>query len=183
LNQIFLFLFTFETEKMKKNILFVLFLILTASMAFAQAKIVKKKKVASPNACLAMPSTTESVSKNVLGTQLQSCCTTTMTGFYRNGRCETGPNDAGVHVVCAQVTDAFLQYSKSQGNDLMTPFPAYGFAGLKAGDKWCLCASRWREAYEAGVAPPIFLESTHENALMFVTLDALKKNAIDFKAH
>jgi uncharacterized protein (DUF2237 family) len=167
---------------MKKIILFA-FVFLTISAVSAQSKVVKKKKNASPNACLAMPSSTESMSKNVLGTQLQACCTTTMTGFYRNGRCETGPNDAGVHVVCAQVTDAFLQYSKSRGNDLMTPFPAYGFAGLKAGDKWCLCASRWREAYEAGVAPPVFLASTHENALMFVSLEALQKNAIDFKSH
>jgi uncharacterized protein len=176
------FFYINKNIKMKKNILFAL-LILMTNIAFAQAKTVKKKKTASPNACLAMPSTTESASKNVLGTQLESCCTTTMTGFYRNGRCETGPNDAGVHVVCAQVTDAFLQYSKSKGNDLMTPFPAYGFPGLKAGDKWCLCASRWKEAYEAGVAPPIFLASTHENALMFVSLEALKKNAIDFKSH
>ena len=167
---------------MKKNILFAFFLLATTVVS-AQSKVVKKKKNASPNACLVMPSTTESTSKNVLGTPLQACCTTTMTGFYRNGRCETGSNDAGVHVVCAQVTDAFLQFSKSRGNDLMTPFPAYGFAGLKAGDKWCLCASRWREAYEAGVAPPVFLASTHENALMFVSLDALQKNAIDFKSH
>jgi uncharacterized protein len=172
-----------ENRKKMKKILFFALLTFSTTVAFAQSKVVKKKKVSPPNACLVMPSTTQSASKNVLGTPLQSCCTTTMTGFYRNGRCETGPNDAGVHVVCAQVTEAFLQYSKSQGNDLMTPFPAYGFAGLKAGDKWCLCASRWREAYEAGVAPPIFLESTHENALMFVSLEALKKNAIDFKSH
>jgi uncharacterized protein len=167
---------------MKKNILLAL-LLFTSYVGFAQSKAIKKKKSASPNACLAMPSSTESASKNVVGTQLQPCCTTTMTGFYRNGRCETGPNDAGVHVICAQVTDAFLQYSKANGNDLITPFPAYGFAGLKAGDKWCLCASRWRDAYEAGVAPPVFLASTHENALMFVSLEALKKNAIDFKNH
>ena len=167
---------------MKKIILFA-FLFLATNAVLAQSKVVKKKKNVSPNACLVMPSSTESTSKNVLGTQLQACCTTTMTGFYRNGRCETGPNDAGVHVVCAQVTDAFLQFSKSRGNDLITPFPAYGFAGLKAGDKWCLCASRWREAYEAGVAPPVFLASTHENALRFVSLEALQKNALDFKNH
>ena len=167
---------------MKKIILFAL-MFLAINAISAQSKVVKKKKKVSPNACLAMPSSTESTSKNVLGTSLQSCCTTTRTGFYRNGRCETGPNDAGVHVVCAEVTDAFLQFSKSRGNDLTTPFPAYGFAGLKAGDKWCLCASRWREAYEAGVAPPVFLAATHENALLFVSLEALQKNAIDFKSH
>ncbi len=166
--------------------LFYTFLFLMSQVATAQPKTINKKKNTSPNSvnnCLAMPSLTETKSKNVLGTPLLSCCTSPITGFYRNGYCETGPNDAGVHVVCAQVTDAFLQYSKSRGNDLTTPYPASNFAGLKAGDKWCLCASRWREAYEAGVAPPIFLESTHENALKYIPLEALKKNAIKFTSH
>jgi uncharacterized protein len=167
-----------------KKYFFLLFCVLISTFAAAQTKPTKKKKTtAAPNACLAMPSITESKSKNVLGTPLQDCCTTKVTGFYRNGRCETGPSDAGVHVVCAEVTDAFLQYSKAQGNDLITPFPAYGFAGLVAGDKWCLCASRWREAEAAGVAPPIYLSATHEKALEFVTLEVLKQHALDLKAH
>ncbi len=117
--------------------------------------------------------------KNVLGTPLQSCCTDPMTGFYRDGFCSTGYMDRGVHVVCAQVTESFLEYTKNQGNDLSTPFPQFDFPGLKPGDKWCLCASRWKEAMEAGFAPPVVLEATHEKALEFVSLEQLKKHEVN----
>ncbi len=112
--------------------------------------------------------------KNVLGTELQLCCSDPVTGFYRNGMCVTGPTDFGTHIVCAMVTQQFLDFSKAKGNDLTTPREEYNFPGLKHGDKWCLCISRWIEAYEAGVAPPIDLEATNENALDYITLDILK---------
>jgi uncharacterized protein len=115
--------------------------------------------------------------KNVLGTELQCCCTDPMTGFYRNGWCETGPQDLGTHVVCAQVTAEFLDYTRSRGNDLSTP-TSY-FPGLKPGDKWCLCVSRWQEALAAGVAPPIVLAATHEAALSRVSLEQLQQHAIE----
>jgi uncharacterized protein len=102
-----------------------------------------------------------------------------VTGFYRTGTCETGPMDAGTHVVCAQVTEEFLLFSRSRGNDLVTPAPEQGFPGLKPGDRWCLCATRWREALEAGVAPPLILAATHEAALKYVSLSDLKKHALD----
>ena len=117
--------------------------------------------------------------RNVLGTRLESCCTDPLTGFYRTGSCETGPDDGGVHVVCAQVTDEFLEFSKSVGNDLSTPRPEFGFPGLKAGDKWCLCAARWREALLAGVAPPVLMASSHARALDYVALDDLIRHAVD----
>lgn len=119
-----------------------------------------------------------SEAENVLGTALKSCCTDPMTGFYRDGICQTGPQDRGVHVVCAQLTEAFLSYTKAQGNDLSTPQPMYNFPGLKPGDKWCLCAARWQEALEDGVAPPVVLESTHKAALQYVSLENLKANAV-----
>lgn len=109
---------------------------------------------------------------NVLGGPLQACPSRHSTGFYRDGYCNTGADDRGVHVVCARVTDAFLAFSRSQGNDLVTP--RGGFAGLQDGDGWCLCASRWQEAYEAGVAPPVVLEATHEAALRTSQLDSLQ---------
>jgi uncharacterized protein (DUF2237 family) len=115
--------------------------------------------------------------RNVLGGKLQGCCTDPMTGFYRNGRCDTGPGDAGVHVVCARMTAEFLAFTRSRGNDLSTPVPMYQFPGLKPGDKWCLCAARWKEALEAGQAPPVVLESTHISALEFVDLEDLKAHA------
>lgn len=117
--------------------------------------------------------------KNVLGESLQTCCTSPMTGFLRNGMCDTGPQDFGVHVVCAEVTEEFLAYTKSMGNDLSTPVPMYNFPGLKPGDKWCLCASRWKEAMDDGVAPKVVLSATHEAALEYISLDELKKYAID----
>jgi uncharacterized protein len=117
--------------------------------------------------------------KNVLGTELQCCCTSPRTGFYRDGFCQTGPMDHGSHTVCAQVTTAFLEFSKSRGNDLSTPVPAYEFPGLNAGDRWCLCVSRWQEAFEAGVAPKIILESCHEKALEIVQLGDLKQYSLN----
>ena len=116
---------------------------------------------------------------NVLGEPLQTCCTDPLTGFYRTGCCEVGGDDVGVHAVCAVMTDEFLAFSKSVGNDLSTPMPQYGFAGLKAGDQWCLCAPRWQEAYEAGMAPQVKLRSTHIAASEFCDIDALKRHAID----
>lgn len=116
--------------------------------------------------------------KNVLGTDLQLCCTSPMTGFYRDGFCSTGGQDIGMHVVCAQVTAEFLEFTKSQGNDLSTPMPQYNFPGLRPGDRWCLCAARWQEALEAGVAPPVVLESTHARALEVCSLEDLKKYAL-----
>lgn len=116
--------------------------------------------------------------KNVYGEPLKLCGEDPVTGFYRTGCCETGPGDVGVHVVCAQVTQAFLDYSKSRGNDLVTPRPEFGFAGLKPGDRWCLCVDRWKEALEAGVAPPVILEATHEKALG-VGLEVLEEYKLD----
>jgi uncharacterized protein len=113
--------------------------------------------------------------KNVLGKPLEQCCTAPMTGFYRDGYCKTGDADTGSHVVAATVTQEFLEFTKSRGNDLQTPRPMYDFPGLKAGDGWCLCALRWREANEAGVAPPIKLEATHEKALKYIPLEILRK--------
>jgi uncharacterized protein (DUF2237 family) len=117
--------------------------------------------------------------KNVLGGELLVCGTDPMTGFYRDGCCGTGADDLGLHVVCAQMTDEFLEFSRSRGNDLMTPNPAFGFPGLKAGDRWCLCAARWKEAFDAGVAPPVILEATHISALEFASLDELQEPAAD----
>jgi len=118
------------------------------------------------------------VIKNVLGGNLELCCSSPVTGFYRDGFCQTGDRDIGVHVICAEVTDEFLDYTKAQGNDLRTPAPMFNFVGLKAGDCWCLCASRWKEALDAGVAPPVKLAATHEAALKIVSLDQLKSHAI-----
>lgn len=120
-----------------------------------------------------------SSAKNVLGTDLEPCCTSPMTGFYRDGFCNTGTGDYGAHVVCAVMTPEFLTYTKAQGNDLSTPVPTYQFPGLKPGDRWCLCASRWKEAMEDGMAPKVALESTHAAALEYVSLDELKGHAIE----
>ena len=113
--------------------------------------------------------------KNILGTELQSCCTEPMTGFFRNGYCNTNQMDQGTHVVCAIVTDEFLDFTRSRGNDLSTPRPEFQFPGLKSGDGWCLCALRWKEAYEAGVAPPLKPKATHEKALKFIPKEELEK--------
>ena len=117
--------------------------------------------------------------RNVLGGPLALCSEDPLTGFTRSGCCETGPQDLGSHTVCAQVTEDFLRFTAGRGNDLSTPVPQSGFPGLRAGDRWCLCASRWREALEAGVAPPVLLASTHEAALAVVSLDTLRLHALD----
>jgi uncharacterized protein len=117
--------------------------------------------------------------RNVLGESLKSCCEDPVTGFYRNGCCDTGAEDVGAHVVCALMTAEFLAFSKAQGNDLSTPLPDYGFPGLKPGDRWCLCALRWQEALEAGQAPKVVLAATHERALDYVRLEDLKRHALD----
>lgn len=113
--------------------------------------------------------------KNVLGGELAMCCRDPMTGFYRDGTCRTGSDDLGVHTVCTRMTAQFLAFSKSRGNDLSTPHG--GFPGLKAGDQWCLCAARWQEAFEAGMAPKVVLEATHEATLAFVKLEDLQTHA------
>jgi len=115
--------------------------------------------------------------RNVLGTELQRCSMDPVTGFFRDGCCRTGGGDVGVHVVCAQMTPEFLQFTRSRGNDLSTPHPEFQFPGLKPGDRWCLCASRWAEAVDAGVAPPVVLEATAEAALEFVDLETLQAHA------
>ena len=117
--------------------------------------------------------------KNVLGEPLQPCSRDPMTGFYRSGACETGPQDLGAHVVCAEMTESFLRFTAEQGNDLSTPRPQMNFPGLDPGDQWCLCAARWQEAFEAGVAPPVVLAATHERALGALDLEDLRRHAVD----
>lgn len=117
------------------------------------------------------------VASNVIGGPLQCCCTDPMTGFYRDGLCRTGAGDMGAHVVCAEMTADFLDFTKAQGNDLSTPAPMYRFPGLKQGDRWCLCASRWKEAMDAGMAPKVVLDATHASALEYVSLSELKAHA------
>ena len=116
---------------------------------------------------------------NVLGEELEPCSMEPLTGFLRDGCCSYDPRDPGAHVVCAQVTDEFLQYSKDKGNDLITPQPEQGFPGLKAGDRWCLCATRWEEAKEDGVAPPILLKCTDSVVLEMFDFKELQEHAID----
>jgi uncharacterized protein (DUF2237 family) len=116
--------------------------------------------------------------KNVLGTELQTCGTDPMTGFFRDGCCNTDANDFGMHLVCAVMTDSFLQFSKAAGNDLTTPMPAYQFPGLVEGDHWCLCVQRWQEALKANVAPKVNLAATHISALEFVDLEDLQEHSI-----
>jgi uncharacterized protein (DUF2237 family) len=118
-------------------------------------------------------------SRNVFGEKLEPCSTKPTTGFFRNGCCDTGPEDVGSHTVCTVVTDEFLAFSKSQGNDLSTPMTDFGFPGLKAGDRWCLCAPRWQEALESGCAPRVVLRATHEDALSCCSLADLKRHALD----
>ena len=115
---------------------------------------------------------------NVLGEPLQPCSMNPLTGFYRDGCCKTGKDDRGKHIVCAQMTENFLNYTKSRGNDLSTAIPQFGFPGLNPGDQWCLCASRWKEALDAGMAPPVRLRATHEAALEIVSLDELQNHAL-----
>ena len=119
----------------------------------------------------------EKDARNVLGGELKPCSTNPVTGFFRNGCCETGPDDLGLHTVCAVMTADFLAYSKAVGNDLSTPQPLHNFRGLRPGDRWCLCAPRWKEALDDGQAPPVVLESTHEETLAIVPLGVLKDHA------
>ena len=116
--------------------------------------------------------------KNVLGGKLQNCSTEPLTGFFRDGCCNTSPEDVGSHSVCCLVTDEFLAFSRAAGNDLSTPMPQYGFPGLQPGDRWCLCAPRWQEALQAGQAPQVVLEATHERALDYISLEDLKAHAV-----
>ena len=117
--------------------------------------------------------------RNVFGEPIETCSIRPMTGFYRSGCCETGPEDVGVHTVCVEVTEEFLFYSRSRGNDLSTPLPEFGFPGLEPGDRWCLCAARWQEALEAGMAPRVILVATHEATLDVVAFEDLKRYALD----
>lgn len=116
--------------------------------------------------------------KNVLGGQLKPCCYAPKTGYFRDGYCRTDKTDQGRHTVCAEMTESFLQFSKARGNDLSTPHPEFDFSGLKPGDRWCLCVLRWKEAWEAGMAPAVILEACEESALKFVPLEALQDHAI-----
>ena len=120
--------------------------------------------------------------RNVLGEELVPCSYDPLTGYFRDGCCHTDMHDLGSHVICAKVTDEFLEFSRSRGNDLSTPRPEYGFAGLSTGDRWCLCAARWEEARRAGFAPPVLLEATHEAALQICSLDDLISHAVDAPA-
>ena len=121
----------------------------------------------------------EETQKNVFGEPISSCSEAPLTGFYRNGCCDTGSDDHGSHTICAVMTGEFLDFSKRAGNDLSTPIPEYGFPGLKAGDRWCLCAARWKQALDAGAAPRVVLSATNAAALEIVSLDDLKRYAID----
>jgi hypothetical protein len=121
--------------------------------------------------------------KNVLGTELASCSYDPLTGYFRDGCCNTDASDHGSHLICVRVTAEFLAFSTLRGNDLVTPLPRHRFAGLKPGDRWCLCALRWREALQAGFAPPVILEATHASALEFVTLAQLEQHRFQGKVH
>ena len=116
---------------------------------------------------------------NVLGEELQCCCRSPMTGFYRDGFCKTGPGDDGMHTVCVEVTEEFLEFSRERGNDLSAPVAEWEFPGLVPGDRWCLCVSRWIEALEAGMAPPVILAASHISVLEFADLEDLKQHAVD----
>jgi uncharacterized protein len=154
-----------------------------ALLIFTCATLAQKKSQTKEN-CVIVTNTNskvkpmETTQKNVLGTNLQLASKDPMTGFFRTGFCATDANDRGVHVVAAVVTDEFLKYSLSQGNDLISAYPSSGFPGLKAGNIWCLCALRWKEALDAGVAPPVILEATNIKALDYVTLEELKSKQI-----
>jgi uncharacterized protein (DUF2237 family) len=117
--------------------------------------------------------------RNVLGTELVPCSFEPMTGFFRDGCCRSGADDLGLHLVCAEVTQPFLEFSRARGNDLITPVPEFHFPGLQPGDRWCLCVLRWREAFDAGVAPRVVLEATHISTLEFVDLEDLREHAVE----
>ena len=121
--------------------------------------------------------------KNVLGTELVACSFDPLTGYFRDGCCNTDASDVGSHLICVRVTREFLAFSRARGNDLSTPMQQYRFGGLQPGDRWCLCALRWREALEEGYAPPVVMEATHANALQFVTLAQLEKHRFQGTVH
>jgi uncharacterized protein len=163
-----------------KNIQIMAALIFLTNAVYAQQT---KPKKAKPNCIIAKSKITETnmvnTQKNVLGTEIKLASIDPMTGYFRTGYCNTDANDRGLHVVAAVVTKAFLEYSKLQGNDLMTPYPASNFPGLKPGNVWCLCVHRWKEALVAGVAPPVILEATNIKALEYVTLAELTAHKAD----
>jgi uncharacterized protein len=163
-----------------KNIRILAFLLFLTNAVFAQQAKAKKAKA---NCIIAKSKTTETkminTQKNVLGTEIKLASIDPMTGYFRTGYCNTDANDRGLHVVAAVVTKEFLEYSKTQGNDLMSPYPASNFPGLKPGNVWCLCVLRWKEALTAGVAPPVILEATNIKALEYVTLEELKAHKAD----
>ncbi len=164
---------------MKKIKLLTILLILFCKVSFAQSKTKTKIRTIVKENCGNTKTknkmiTVDSSQKNVLGQPLALASIDPTTGYFRNGYCQTDANDRGLHVVAAIVTDAFLKYSLSQGNDLISAYPANNFSGLKAGDVWCLCVLRWKEALDAGVAPPVVLEATNIKALQYVTIEQLK---------
>ena len=161
----------------KKLTVIVLFLIINLSLV-AQNKNQTKENCGTTLNKDSQIKEMETNQKNVLGTNLQLASLDPITGFFRTGFCATDSKDRGVHVVAAVVTDEFLKYSLSQGNDLISPYPANGFPGLKAGNVWCLCALRWKEALNADVAPPVILEATNIKALEYITLEELQKHAV-----
>ena len=126
-----------------------------------------------------MSDTPHTNAANVFGDPMITCSTEPMTGFFRDGCCNTGPQDTGMHLVCAEVTAEFLEFSKAAGNDLSTPMPQYGFSGLNPGDRWCLCVTRWKDAFDAGMAPKVVLEACHLSTLEWVTLDELRSHAVE----
>mmetsp|Transcript_12945 Transcript_12945/g.32660 ORF Transcript_12945/g.32660 Transcript_12945/m.32660 type:complete len:214 (-) Transcript_12945:216-857(-) len=149
-----------------------------------QKKCLTRPLEKTSNICLRSTPGDDEVSINVLGTKMECCCSNVRdtgvgTGFYRNGYCSTGSQDIGRHTVCVKVTDEFLEFSKSVGNDLSTPFPDYMFPGLKDGDIWCLCAQRWAQAYQFGKAPKLYLRATHEKTLDYVDFKILREFALD----
>lgn len=160
-----------------KNIILISFIFLI------QVTLAQKKSQTEEN-CLIVNNKNSKINKmdtpqkNVLGTDLKLASIDPMTGYFRTGYCNTDANDRGLHVVAAVVTDAFLKYSLAQGNDLISPYPNSGFPGLKAGNVWCLCALRWKEALQASVAPPVILEATNIKALEFITMEELQKHAV-----
>lgn len=166
-----------NSSKFIPLVTFAITLILNTSLA--QNKTKKEENCLITNSKDLKNSTMKPNQLNVLGTELQLASLDPLTGFYRNGYCSTDANDRGVHVIAAVVTDEFLKYSLSKGNDLISAYPSNGFPGLKPGDVWCLCALRWKEALTAGVAPPVLLEATNSKALEYVTLEELKSKKFE----
>lgn len=139
----------------------------------------RKRTPGDPATVPGAPLANDVTGMSVLGRALEKCSDRPRTGFFRDGCCNTSPEDRGAHVVCAKMTAEFLAFSRARGNDLSTPMPQHGFPGLQPGDRWCLCADRWKEALEAGCAPPVYLASTHERALEHVSFDQLRRHSLD----